>query len=444
MMPARIVHAIHDLKRRIANNPDYGWSIATSYTHIGLNIVVQILLVPLYLEHLGKVQFGVLMFVLAAVNYLGIGIGWVSSGAQRVMGELAARNETELLERTYGLSKIIFVVYAAVTAGLTLAVVWAARGQLFQGMPNLADETLHMVALGVIYIIALYDLNVDRLVLISIGKQALANILSAVSLVVFAIAVIPILLHQGGLVGVMAGLLSGVLFARFISFLLMRQQGLRLRWPGAYGRNVLRRLFGPMGMGYAAYGALLLTLLQADTLILGALGGPLLVADFILIWKIADVGMQAMWRLPESLIPYLIQMDARGEHDRMNSIYARAQTAMITLSACAALGFGFFGQYIVQLWVGVEHTPDLPWAYALAGGALFWLTIARLPAIYAFSTVRLAPLVTVTAMESGGKIIFLFALFPALGLYAPLVAINVVHILGIAYLYQRLYRQSMT
>jgi len=77
--------------------------------------------------------------------------------------------------------------------------------------------------------------------------------------------------------------------------------------------------------------------------------------------------------------------------------------------------------------------------YALAGGAVFWLTIARLPAIYAFSQVRLKSLIKVTALETIGKVIFVFALFPTLGLYAPLVAINVLHILGIAYLYQRLY-----
>ncbi|MCR4378612.1 MAG: hypothetical protein NUV50_11045 [Rhodospirillales bacterium] len=443
-MPARVTEAFHDIKRRIANNPDYGWSVASSYAHIGLNIIVQILLVPLYLHHLGKAEFGVLMIMLAAVNYLGLGIGWMSSGAQRIMGELAAHNNHEALERTYGLSKIIFFVYATLTSSLAFAVVWAFRGQLFPDTPALGAQTVSMVALGVVYVIALYDLNVDRLVLISIGKQAWANLLSVISLVVFALAVMPILSGEGGLMGVIAALLCGVLVARIVSFLLMQRQGLHLRWPGAHGRTILSRLIGPMGMGYAVYGALLLTLLQADTLILGVLGGPLLVADFILVWKIADVTMQALWRLPESLVPYLIQMDARGEHERMRTIYASAQKGMLILATAAAIGFGMFGQSVVALWVGWEHTPNLPWAYPLAGGAMFWMVIARLPAIYAFSTVRLSPLVFVTAVETVGKVILLFALFPALGLYAPLIAVNVVHLLGVAYLYQRLYRQSMS
>lgn len=437
----RTLLAGRDIARRIINNPDYGWSITTSYGHIGLNIVVQILLVPLYLHHLGKVEFGVLMIVLGAVNYLGLGIGWVSSGAQRIMGEFSAQNEREHLQRTYTLSKIIFVVYAALTGGLALGLVWALQDTLFPDNPSLAVATIRMVALGVVYVVVLYDFNVDRLVLISIGKQAWANTLSILSLAVFAVAVFPVLSHGGGLVSVMAALLFGVLVARGASFVLVHKQGLRLRWPGHEGRAVIKRLLGPMGLGYGLYGALLLTLLQADTLILGVLGGPLLVADFVLVWKIADVAMQALWRLPESLIPYLIQMDARGEHQRMQSIYASAQKGMVFVAAIAALGFALFGHNVVVLWVGVEHAPDLPWAYELAGGALFWLTIARLPAVYAFSQVRLKPLIKVTALETIGKVIFVFALFPTLGLYAPLVAINVLHILGIAYLYQRLYHQ---
>lgn len=443
-MPTRWIKAVRNIQRRIANNPDYGWSVASSYAHIGLNIIVQILLVPLYLQHLGKVEFGVLMIMLAGVNYLGLGIGWMVSGAQRIMGELAAQNDHEALERTYGLSRIIFFIYAAFTSCLIFSIVWMLGDQLFPETPPLAEETTRMVALGVVYVIALYDLNVDRLVLISTGKQAWANILSVISLMVFAFTVTPILSGGGQLVGVIAALLCGVLVARFISFIMMRRQDIRLRWPGAQERLVFQRLIGPMGIGYAAYGALLLTLLQADTLILGVLGGPLLVADFILVWKIADVGMQALWRLPESLVPYLIQMDARGEHERLRSIYASAQKGMFILAACAAIGFGIFGQDIVALWVGTEHAPDLPWAYPLAGGALFWMVIARLPAIYAFSTLRLRPLVSATAIESVGKIILLFALFPTLGLYAPMVAVNVIHIIGVAYLYQRLYRQNIS
>lgn len=429
---------VRDIVRRIANNKDYGWSVASSYVQILINIVVQIVLIPLYLQYLGKVQFGVLMIVLASVNYLGLGIGWASAGAQRIMGEKYTLGEAETLQRVFGLSKIIFFLYAGLTAVGGFGVVWGTGDLWFGDDVSLRQDVIDMLLIGIVYMVVLYDLNVDRLILIAIGKQAYANALTAISLVVFAIAVVPILGANGGLPGVMVANLIGVVIARGVAYAMLRRFDLRARLPNRNDLGILRRLVGSMGLGYALYGALLLTLLQADTILLGILGGATLVADYVLIWKVADVAMQALWRLPESLAPYLVHMDAKGENDRLRSIYITARKAMFLLAGVAGLAYAALGQKVVELWVGTENVPDAPWAYVLAGGALFWMVIARLPTIFAFSMVKLSPLVSATALEVGLKITLMIVLFPALGLYSPLVAINVIHILGLAFLYQSL------
>ena len=439
---------IRDLWTRLSNNPDYLWSIVSSYGHMGLNIILQIALVPFYLRHMEKTEFGILMIVLAGINYLGMGVAWISSGGQRILGEQYAQNETAELTRTYGLMKLLFCGYALVAAVGVLLSVWLLQGVFFGDDSVLRDATLTMLMIGGIYLVLLYDINVDRLVLIATGHQFQANLLNILSLVVFAGAVFPVILNGWGLIGVMGALLGGVIVARLVAYMVLLRYRLHIRLPrlgaGSPERDVLKRLMGPMGLGYAAYGVFLLTLLQADTLILGMIGSAALVADFILVWKIADVAMQLLWRLPETLVPYLIQMDAKGEGERMHNLFSLGQKTMVALAALAALLYALFGQNIVELWVGAENTPDLPWAYALAGGAIFWMVIARLPAVYAFSRVQLKPLVMVTGLETVGKVILLFALFPVLGLYAPMAAINIVHILGIAWLYQRLNRPETT
>lgn len=362
---------VRDIVRRIANNKDYGWSVASSYVQILINIVVQIVLIPLYLQYLGKVQFGVLMIVLASVNYLGLGIGWASAGAQRIMGEKYTLGEAETLQRVFGLSKIIFFLYAGLTAVGGFGVVWGTGDLWFGDDVSLRQDVIDMLLIGIVYMVVLYDLNVDRLILIAIGKQAYANALTAISLVVFAIAVVPILGANGGLPGVMVANLIGVVIARGVAYAMLRRFDLRARLPNRNDLGILRRLVGSMGLGYALYGALLLTLLQADTILLGILGGATLVADYVLIWKVADVAMQALWRLPESLAPYLVHMDAKGENDRLRSIYITARKAMFLLAGVAGLAYAALGQKVVELWVGTENVPDAPWAYVLAGGRCF-------------------------------------------------------------------------
>ena len=148
--------------------------------------------------------------------------------------------------------------------------------------------------------------------------------------------------------------------------------------------------------------------------------------------------MQALWRIPESLQPYLVQMDVRGERERLCRGYRQGQKWMTAIAATAAVGYALLGPVVVRLWVGAENAPDAPWAYVLAGGAVFWLVSARTPAIFAFSLLRLRGLNLAAGIEVTVKLVLLLALFPVAGYYSPLIAINVVHLGGVALLYRRL------
>ena len=405
---------------------------------VALNILVQLVLVPIYLVYLGKYQFGILMIVLGTINYLNIGVSWAVSGAQRIIGEMVASDDREGLAESYAVSRLLFVGYAVVVVLLVFAGGWLAQDRIdLKG--DLDFRTLaYAAAFAGAYFIVLFDFNVDRVTLVATGRQAIANLLTIASQAVFAVVAV-LLLRQGqGLPAVMAAFLCGAAVSRIGSWWYVRRQGIAWRLPGSQGWTILRRLIGPMGGGYALYGVLILTLLQADVLILGWLGGAKMVADFVLIWKIADVGMQALWRIPESLQPYLVQMDVRGEGERLCRGYRQGQKWMTAIAAAAAVGYALLGPVVVRLWVGAENAPDAPWAYVLAGGAVFWLVGARTPAIFAFSLLRLRGLNLAAGIEVTAKLALLLALFPVAGYYSPLIAINVVHLGGVALLYRRL------
>jgi hypothetical protein len=80
------------------------------------------------------------------------------------------------------------------------------------------------------------------------------------------------------------------------------------------------------------------------------------------------------------------------------------------------------------------------WVYVLAGGAIFWLTISRLPISAAYGTGRLRRLLQLGSIELLGKVLGTAALIGAYGLLAPLMAINIVHALGVAYGYRGVLR----
>jgi hypothetical protein len=94
----------------------------------------------------------------------------------------------------------------------------------------------------------------------------------------------------------------------------------------------------------------------------------------------------------------------------------------------------------VRVWVGTENAIKEPLPYILAGGAIFWLGAARLPAVFAYGTVQLGQLIKVAGIEVICKVLLTFLLYPRMGFVAPLAAINAVHLGGIFLLYRRIIR----
>jgi len=157
-----------------------------------------------------------------------------------------------------------------------------------------------------------------------------------------------------------------------------------------------------------------------------------------LVWKIADVAIQFLWRIPESMIPYLVKMDVEADAEGIKQYRRDIDRVMMVAGLIAGVGFALAGQWVVGLWVGPENVPDEPWAFALAGAAIFWLTIYRTSAIVAFALVKLKRLNLVLALELCVKVAAVLVLFDQFGYMAPIVAISLFHGLGGSLLYRRI------
>ncbi len=425
---------------RARNNTDYLGAVLTGYVYMGVNIVVQVLLVPLYLEKLGKYQFGVFMVLLSFINYAVIGIGWMSGGTLRILGEYAAKDDYEGFSRTYRLSKVIYVGYALLVA-VVMVLLSRYFGEVFFGAaPTQQQHTLQLaVTAAAAYFVVLYDFTVERMALVALKKQMAANIFQTLSTLLFAVSVTLVLFKGGGLKEVLGCLLGGVLVARIVSWFYWKRLGIN---PAAqrFGREswaLVKRLSGRMGVGFFIYGAILLTM-QADIMVIGWLGGAVAAAEFVLIWKIAEVIVQIIWKIPEHLSPYLIQMDAKGEHDRLRKIVRQGDRWLVGISLAAGAVYAALGQRVIALWVGPSQTPSNHWAFLLAGAAIFWLGANRLPALLACSLLKLRQLIIVSGIEVLGKLVLTFALFGKFGYLSILMAVSIVHLLGVTPLYRRL------
>ena len=183
-------------------------------------------------------------------------------------------------------------------------------------------------------------------------------------------------------------------------------------------------------------------MLLSVAMLVSWLGGAKAAAEFYLVWKIAEVLVVLLGKIPESMAPYFVHMDVRSEHTELKRITRLGYGGVGAASLFTGIIYALLGPHLVALWVGDVHAPSNPLSYVLAGGAIFWLGISRLPVVLASARVALRQLNWTGGIELLGKLAITLLLFPHLGYVAVLLGINLVHGLGVSLLYFRLIRQG--
>jgi O-antigen/teichoic acid export membrane protein len=245
------------------------------------------------------------------------------------------------------------------------------------------------------------------------------------------------------MVSVVIALIAGVVTARSLAWIYWYRQNMALgwRWPRSLdAAPIWQRVSGKMGRHYFVYGVLLVTL-QADVLIVGWLSGPEVAAAYYLLWRIPEVCILLLGRIPAVFAPHLIQLDVRDNTDQVYHAYRKGLRTVLGLSALAGMAYGLLGNWFVHLWVG-NNAPDGLQPYVLAGVALFFVAAIQWPASTAYALVNTGPLVKVTALYLGVKLGLFVLLFGQLNHLAPLVAIIVSNIIGVFFLYLKVGREA--
>ncbi len=416
--------------KKLPLNWNYANALMTGYGLMGTTIIIQLVLVPMYLEHLGKEKFGILVMIMAANNYAAIGIGWLSGGMARILAEKAATDDVAGFCASYSFAKLLYVGYAIIA----LLIFWSISPILFISAYS-DSEIFKAVLLSSFYFILVYEYNADRAAFNARHWQSKGNVREIIGQIFFALGVLWGLHANWGLPGVVTAQIFGILVTRLLAWHFWQNDHYRLRWSFKVSgfKDLLNRVSGKMGRDYIIYGILLLTL-QADVLFLGWLAGPKTAATYYLLWRIPEVCILLLWRIPGSYSPFLIAMDARGEKKALSINYRRGLLLITGLAGAAALIYAIFGSWILEIWVG-EDAPTGVLPYVFAASAMFFFAIARWPAGIAYSLVNTSPLIYISLLELITKFILIILLFSTFDYYTPMLATTCIHALLIFYLY---------
>jgi O-antigen/teichoic acid export membrane protein len=432
----------------IRGSRGYWGAVSSFYILSGIQVLIQIILMPLYLDTLGKIGTAILVTILALVSVAGLGINWMHGGALRVLGERYFRGQgggTTELDCAYSAVKLLCLGYGAVAAAIIAFLSLLPTDILFGEIgAKFSSEAPLALLLAALYYLLLSNMTSEYWTLSATQHQAEANIALSAGALTFAAAIVPWLLSGGGIAGAMGCLLLSGIVSTVTAKVFVRVRLGRLRFkPGRQSFTLARGFVGCDGLPYAVYGAGF-TVLQADSLILSVLCGAETVVEFVMVWKIAEFVTLLLWKIPESLQPYLIEAHIANDHDRILRFYRMMWRSVFILALMAGVLYAVFGDWLVTLWVGPEHATMPSWAFMLAGAAMFWMALARVPSLFSYALKRFRWLNRIVPLEVVAKLAVIAALVPVLGFAAPFAAVCLIHVLGIAWAYIYIGRQLLS
>ncbi len=429
---------LKSLDQRMRINANYVSALLSGYGLMAVTIVVQLLLVPLYLQHLGREKFGILLMIFAGMNYAAVGVGWLSGGLARILAECAAEKDFEGFRSAYVFSKWMYFFYSL----LVVLIFWTTF-HLFIADKVVDRDVIYALILASASLLLQYEYNGDRAAFNALHWQSKNNAREIVGNSVFALLVMINLNAGNELTGVIFSQIAGILVTRVLAANFWANNELKLRWermPHDYA-TLWRRLTGKMGKHYAIYAVLFLTL-QADTLLLGWLLGPSVVASLFMIWRIPEVIVLIIARIPNTFSPFLIALDACSRHTEIKHRYNLGLIFVSFISFIAAISYCLIGHRLIELWVG-SNAPVEAWSYIWASIALFFLAVTRWPIEIAYSLLNTKPLIIILGIEVILKAIFIIFAHDAFGHETTVIGTVVIYGLFVFYMYLYLGRVTV-
>jgi O-antigen/teichoic acid export membrane protein len=323
----------------------------TSYLNLGVTWVIQLLMVPLLLGHLGADTYGLYAALTSVVGYFSLLTFGSSLTVPRFVADHAARGEHDALSRfvsTY------FAVYLAMAlAGLAAG--FAVAPLLTKALivpPRLAGAVAPAWRLVVAGWAAGLGAGFLQSLLTGLGQVHLSN-LAASGRTLLNLTLAAVILWTGGrLDTLLVGLLAAALLSGIGLFTLVRVFHPEIRiTPALAGWATLRRSGRP-----AAYYFLMqiagLAVMGTDNIVISVFLGVDKVAAYAVAFQLWALAIAALWSGVDVLLPFFARWAARDAEESVRLAFLRATKFAIAGTMLAAILLAAYGQRAITWWVG--------------------------------------------------------------------------------------------
>ena len=341
----------------------------TTFAAKGAQIAAGLISVPLTLHYLGAERYGLWMMISSASVMLryadfGMGNGLVNavSRAHGVGDERLARTSTS--------SAFFMLAGIALTAVLLLAIIYpfVNWSTVFNVKSTVARvEAGPALAIFALCTLASMPLGVVQRVQFGYQEGYASNFWLGAGSILGLAGVLAVIRFQGGLTWLVLALAGGPLLSTALNYWV--HFGWMRPWLrpafGSFKRSLASNLARAGGTFFGIQ--ILATLLVPfDNMLIGHVLGPATVAQYSVVWKLANLAYMIPAVIVLPLWPAYSEALTRGDVDWVRLTFRKAIVFSALTSGGIAAGLIAFGRQLVLLWVGRAITVPLSLMVPLA------------------------------------------------------------------------------
>lgn len=351
-------------------------ALSAGYLQMGLGILTQLAVVPVLINAAGKELGGVYLVLMTVANVAAVGIGWmVNAGQRRLIRAQGAGEDAMAVHRALWWTLVLYALGFFVACLIIAAI---SGSVLLTGLAvsDLAQVRLAIVGLG-LFVLASFVAQGDLVLMVAQLRQAEANLWRCVAPVLFLVVL---------------GWFQATEQSRIDLLLLANAAGagiaaIAIRWrvrtadmAGRVGRPHIAGIaavFRGEGWRYLLFGLAQFAVLYGDSLLIAGLLGPVLVAEYVIVWRLAEAGVTVLVRASEILGPYLTKLQAGQDAIRLRAMYVRASFGIVAVAAMGGVVYMLYGAVLASWWVGEGQVPAVPGLFVMAGALIVVSAINR-------------------------------------------------------------------
>ena len=348
-----------------------GRNIAASWTGYAVQVAVTFFLTPFVVGTLGDARYGAWTVIMGLTGYYGLlDLGFRSGLTQYLARYLAVKDFARLNHTaSTGCTSLCFISLVLLGVSVGLA---AGAPYLFDLPENVISEVRWSILIVGLAIAIQFPFFCFSAALTAAQRYDISNAIGVVTRLMSAALIVVGLQRGYGLVGIATATLATNLLDYVLRFVAAHRviPELRVRL-GAFDREAFKDFF-TFGLWNTATSASRRIMSYGSTLVIAMFLPVAAVTPFALSASIAEYLNRLLAPTARVFFPAATQLDANGEHDKLQSLYLNGSRFMFTVAVAAGLIGAVWADDFFRLWIGLDSVNE----YGSAAELCRWLLLA--------------------------------------------------------------------